>query len=169
MDHIEKLKVAILAHIKANVPVQTLWGSCKSTNMQEGTMVAIVDDLEYEDVLIGLGGDLVEPEPGSKVLIGLIENKSMATMLLYAETTARRYINGNDNGGLVIADSVTMKLNAIEKDLNTLKQAFSSWSPVSGPTTDGGAGLKALAATWFAVQLATTQSSSLQSKKVSHG
>ena len=55
------------------------------------------------------------------------------------------------------------------KDLNTLKQAFTSWAPIAGPTTDGGAGLKALAATWFAQQLVTTQSGTLQNPKVKHG
>lgn len=166
MDVIEKLRQSILDQIRANVPVQTVWAECRSANISDGTMVAVRAGIEYYDVLLGLGGDLLEPEPGSRVLLGLVENKAAAAFLIYAERTARRWINGDAKGGLVIADQVATRLNALEQDINTLKTAMAAWAPVS---QDGGAALKAATATWFGSQLQTTSSQQLQNTRVSHG
>ena len=54
MDELEELKQAIIAQIKARVPVQTVWATCKSTNVNEGTMVATREGLDYDDVLLGM-------------------------------------------------------------------------------------------------------------------
>lgn len=169
MDSVEKLKRAIIAQVKAQTPVQTLWAECRSTNVQEGTMVAVVDGLEYDDVLLGLGQDITVPEPGSKVLLGIVENQREATFLLFAERIAMRKINGDTFGGLVKADVVAQELATLQRDMNQLKQAFLSWVPVAGPTTDGGAGLKTLAAAWAGQPVATTASAQLQNPTVSHG
>ena len=47
-------------------------------------------------------------------------------------------MNGGSLGGLVKVEDITTRLNLIEKDINKLKQAFTSWSPVP---QDGGAAL----------------------------
>ena len=61
MDSLEKLKRAIIAQVKANVPVQTVWATCTSVNLQEGTMEATRDGVEYFDVLLGLNNDIMLP------------------------------------------------------------------------------------------------------------
>lgn len=154
--------------IKAHVPLQAVWATCTSTNAQQGTMEAQRDGVEYYDVLLGIGGagDLVVPVPGSKVLLGVVENKPAATFLLLAERVERRHINGDAHGGLVLADQVASRLNTLEQDLNTLKQALTAWVPVP---SDGGAALKASAATWAAQPLTPTQSQVLQNTVVHHG
>lgn len=169
MDSVEALKRAIIAQVKAQTPVQTLWAECQSTNAEEGTMVAVVDGLEYDDVLLGLGADITVPEPGSKVLLGVVENQREATFLLFAERIAMRKLNGDVFGGLVKADVVAQELAALQADVNQLKQAFLAWVPIAGPTTDGAAGLKTLAAAWAGQPMMTTQSVSLQNAIVSHG
>jgi hypothetical protein len=166
MDVIEKLKQVIREDMRSMVPVQTIWATCKSANLQEGTMVAIADELEYYDVLLGLGGDLVEPMPDSRVLLGLVNNKREACVLLFAEATKVRHINGDSWGGLVKADPVATKLLALEQDLNTIKQLVTSWIPVPN---DGGASLKAQLIGWSAQTIATTSSAELQNPKVKHG
>lgn len=166
MDVIEQLKAAIIAQVDARVPVQTVWAECVATDVASGTMMATANGLEYHDVLLGLGDDLTVPEPNSKVLLGLVGNKAEATWLIYAERIALRHINGNAKGGLVVADQVALRLNAIEQDINALKTAMASW--ITAPN-DGGAALKLAATAWFSTQLATTQSEPLQNPKVKHG
>jgi hypothetical protein len=168
MDSLEKLKRAIIAQVKGHVPVQTVWATCASVNVSDGTMVATREGLDYEDVLLGIGGegDLVVPLAGSKVLLGIVENKPTAAFLLMAERVERRHINGDAHGGLVLADQVASRLNTLEQDLNTLKQVLAAWVPVP---SDGGAALKAAAATWAAGLLTPTQSQALQNTVVHHG
>lgn len=169
MDSLEHLKRAIIAQVNARVPVQTVWAQCVSANAEEGTMTATREGLDYEDVLLGLGADITVPAPGSKVLLGLVENQRAATFLLFAETIQERRINGDAYGGVVKADSLAQEINALRQDLNSLKQAFASWVPAGGPSGDGGAGLKLLAASWYAQQLTPVASTSLQNTKVKHG
>lgn len=164
MDSLEKLKQAIIAQVRANVPVQTVWAECVSTNLEDGTMVATREDLEYDDVLLGLGADITVPEPGSKVLLGIIENKHVGTFLLFAERIAERRINGNVWGGLVKADAVAQELATLQAQMNQLKSLFAAWVP-----TDGGAALKATITAWAGQPVATTTSTQLQNPRVSHG
>lgn len=166
MDSLERLKQAIIAQVKANVPVQTVWAECVSADPEAGTMVAMRDELEYDDVLLGLGADITVPEPGSKVLLGIIENKHVGTFLLLAERIADRRINGNAWGGLVKADAVAQELATVQADLNQLKSLVSSWVTVPN---DGGAALKLILTAWAGQPVATTTSAQLQNPKVSHG
>ena len=73
--------------------------------------------------------------------------------------------NGGENEGLVIVAKCVEKLNAIEQDINALKQVFSGWSPVSN---DGGGALKGVVMTWAGQQLQQTQQSDLENTKVKH-
>lgn len=166
---IEELKQAIVAQIRARVPVQTVWAECVAADVASGTMTATANGLEYHDVLLGLGADMTVPEPHSRVLLGLVGNKAEATWLIYAERIALRHLNGNVHGGLVKADAVAKDLATLQSDVNSLKQAFLAWLPVAGPTTDGGAGLKTLAAEWASKPIPTTSSATLQNTVVKHG
>lgn len=166
MDSLEKLKRAIIEQVKSHVPVQTMWAECASTNLEQGTMVAKAEGLEYDDVLLGLGPDITVPEVGSKVLVGIVENQREATFLIYAEKITLKRLNGDVHGGLVKAESVTAELNALRQELNTLKSLFTGFVPVPG---DGGAALKVTVATWAAATLPPVASQSLQNPIVTHG
>lgn len=73
--------------------------------------------------------------------------------------------NGGENKGLVKIEKLVDKINAIEKDVNTLKQSFTSWVPAP---QDGGAALKGAVASWAGQQLQTTTKSDLENDKIKH-
>ena len=76
-------------------------------------------------------------------------------------------LNGGQFGGIVKIAELTQKLNAIEDDINALKNVFTSWAPVA---QDGGAALKtAVCAAWADNQLTPTQKSDIENEKVKHG
>lgn len=166
MDPVAKLRELLRKDMDARVPVQTVWATCTSVNSEEGTMEATREGLEYYDVLLGLGGDRLEPIAGSKVLLGLVENKAAACFLIYAEETERRNINGDAFGGLARADAIAQELASLQQDLNALKGVFQAWVTVPN---DGGAALKAGAATWAGNQLQVTTQQDIQNPKVNHG
>lgn len=74
-------------------------------------------------------------------------------------------LNGATNGGLAIVNDVVDKLNNLENDINTLKTVFSTW--VVAPT-DGGAALKAAAATWYASMFTPTVEADISNNEVLH-
>lgn len=81
----------------------------------------------------------------------------------YLTTAGNTVFNGGQNGGMVkVVDNVN-RLNLIEQDINNLKSAFTTWVVVA---EDGGAALKAAAATWFGKQLTETQRSDIENTKV---
>lgn len=68
--------------------------------------------------------------------------------------------------GLVKVSDLTTKLNAIENDINTLKNVFATWAPVAN---DGGAALKVAAATWYGDTLTPTNQSEIENENITHG
>lgn len=72
-------------------------------------------------------------------------------------------LNGGSLGGLVKVEELTDRLNTIEKDINSLKQAFSGWTPTP---QDGGAGLKAAARNWAKQTLRLTKRGDYENEKV---
>jgi hypothetical protein len=169
MDSLEALKRAIIAQVKALTPVQTLWAECRSVNMQAGTMVALVDGLEYDDVLLGIGSDITVPEPGSKVLLGIVENQREATFLLFAERIAQRRINGDANGGMVLADTVRNTDAALISKVNALLAALNAWTPAAPPTPADLVTLKAALLTVTTTPLQPVLPASYENPVVKHG
>lgn len=75
-------------------------------------------------------------------------------------------INGGDNKGLVIAENVAKKIETIEKDINSLKQAMTTWVPAP---MDGGAALKGAVASWSAQMIQpTTKKEDIMNDKIKH-
>jgi hypothetical protein len=182
MDEIRKLANSIREAGKKHVLVQTAWVIVKSVDWSKKTMVAtgVVDDLDYHDVLLGIGSIYIKPKKGCKCLIGLIENKDGAAFLIDCEETEEVVIkhkkvsydadsiifNGGQNGGLCKKDKVAEKLNKIENDLNALRQIILGWTPTP---SDGGLGLKtALTLAWTSQPLQITQASQLENTSIKH-
>jgi hypothetical protein len=109
-------------------------------------------------------GFIMLPSVGSIVGIIMV-NESTGFVGLYSQIDSVQF-NGGVYGGLIKIEELVSKLNAIESDINSLKQAFSSWVPVPN---DGGAALKASAGTWFGQQLIETQKSGLENPNIKHG
>lgn len=75
-------------------------------------------------------------------------------------------LNGGGFGGTVKIVELTERINAIERDINNLKNVFSVWVAVP---QDGGAALSAAAAAWSASPLELTQRGDYENEKVKHG
>ena len=113
---------------------------------------------EIERILVEINDTIVDIT--SK---GVIKFKVKDTIIEL--TSSGITINGGDNHGMVKVKALTERLNAIEDDINSLKNVFSSWIPGS---SDGGAALKAAVATWISNQLSKTSQKDLENDKVKH-
>lgn len=91
------------------------------------------------------------------------------------EVTAEGIVfNGGEFGGLIKVEELTKKINAIEDDINKLKQAITSWqgqasTPV--PPNSPSAGLVALASglsPWAGQQIVKTKKADYENEKVKH-
>jgi hypothetical protein len=84
---IERLNSLLGNKIKNMSEVQTAWCTVKSIDWDKKLMdvVGIVDDLEYYDVLLGLGSEDKKPVIGCTCIIGIIGNESGNSFLIYAE------------------------------------------------------------------------------------
>lgn len=67
------------------------------------------------------------------------------------------------NLGIPMVTPTVAKINALENDINSLKELIAGWVVAPG---DGGGALKAILATWFAQTLPVTIVDDLQNKKV---
>ncbi len=121
-------------------------------------VVLLTDDVESVEVVISESTARIEAdEEGVHVRMG--DDTS-------AELTGEGVIlNGGSFGGMVKAEQLAQRINAIEKDINTLKIVFSAW--VTTPN-DGGAALKLAAAAWAGSLLTLTQRSDYENGKVKH-
>ncbi|MFC0344056.1 hypothetical protein [Epilithonimonas hispanica] len=83
---LDKLKQTINELIKGNIPIQTVWVTVSEVDWEERTMTAvgIDDEVEFFDVLLGLGSVDLKPKIGSDCLIGIIENQSTSSFILTA-------------------------------------------------------------------------------------
>ena len=90
------------------------------------------DGLEMSDVAIcaigGASGNslVVVPKVGSTVLIADLSDGTRRDLCIVKYTEVESItINGGNLGGLVKIQELTNKLNALEDDINSLKQCFS--------------------------------------------
>lgn len=95
MDNLRKLKETLAQKGKANVPVVTAWCVVKEVDWEDKTMTAtgVMDGLDYNEVLLGIGNVYKKPKPGAKCLIGLIENNPAASFLIECESVELYSIN----------------------------------------------------------------------------
>ncbi len=144
------------------------------------------NDLELEEVMYSAteeneNGFILIPKENTNVLIGTIggdENSlyivamdEVQKVKLVIENTTLTIdkdgtiFNEGNNGGLVISEKVTDEINALKQDINSLKQAITTWIPVP---QDGGASFKAAAASWAGQILVDTVKTTLENDKITH-
>ena len=92
---LDKLKQTLSKLQNKNTPTQTVWVEVKEVDWDEKTMVAlgIDDELEYYDVLLGLGSVDVKPKVGSNCLIGFINNSETLPFLIMADEVEEIDVN----------------------------------------------------------------------------
>lgn len=198
-DEIAKLRKSLNKMAKGHVKVQTVWAKVKSVDWDKKQMTAtgVIDELDYNNVLLGLGNLYRKPVVGKYCLLGLIANNDAATFLIDAEEVEDVVIaiteelqisakdltiaitndiaisanstvfNGGNNGGLVIVQELVDRLNIVEQAINDLKDIFQNWTPLA---QDGGNALKILPAmaTWFAAPLTETTVNDIENGDVKH-
>lgn len=122
-------------------------------------VVLLTDEVESVEVVIsGDTARISADKDGVRVLMG--DDTS-------AELTKEGVIlNGGGLGGMVKVEQLTEHFNAIETDINELKNIFSAWVAVP---QDGGAALSALTANWAGNLLTPTQRGDYENEKVKHG
>lgn len=173
MDAVSEL-VALIKDQKGIRTAALVWAECIAVDWENGVMDArgVTDDLEYYDVQLGMPGMMIKPKIGSMCLLGILEGESAAAFLIRAEDlelieirSANIIINDGDNGGLIRIEDLVKKLNVLEKDINSLKQVYSGWTPVP---QDGGGALKTSLASWSSQKLTETTTADLENDKVKH-
>lgn len=177
MDTYAEIARAIKAITGGNGGTALFTAEVKSVEGE--TCTVLVGELEVPDVLLtpadeGADGKLViTPKEGSQVTVADLSGGELRHLAVVhwgevekiSLTAGSIELNGGDNGGLVKIEALTDKINNIEKDINKLKQAFTTWVPVP---QDGGASLKSGVASWAAQQLVQTQVSDLEDDKITH-
>lgn len=128
----------------------------------------------------GEEGFLLLPKVGSYVIVGLVDGQDTGAVLLTDTLEALELkigdktlhftsegivFNGGDLGGLIKVEELTTKLNTIERDINSLKQAISTWTPIP---SDGGAALKAAITSWAGKQLQQSRRGDYEDPNVKH-
>lgn len=126
------------------------------------------------------GGIVIFPKEGSYVVVGMYDGLDAGCLLLSEEieevelkigdtslqiTDGEILINEGSLGGMVKVKELTKKLNALEQDLNQLKQVFSKWEAIPN---DGGKSLKGAISSWAGQNLPETQQGDIENTKVKH-
>lgn len=179
--------IPILAGTAGMKNTRFFTGEVKTVTEDERTcsVEGVMDNetITYNDVNLSMernDGVIEFPSIGSTVMVAkmpdgetyIVRGSDIDKWLCYIDTDNKLeadvngFVFNNGNfGGLVKVFDLVNKLNAIESDLNTLKTAFSTWIVVP---TDGGAALKAIAATWYGSVITPTVASDLENLKVKH-
>lgn len=177
MDTYAEIARAIKAMTGGNGGTALFTAEVKSVEGE--TCTVLIGELEVPDVLLtpadeGADGKLViTPKVGGQVTVADLSGGELRQLAVVhwgevekiSLTADSIELNGGDNGGLVKIEALTDKINNIEKDINKLKQAFTTWVPVP---QDGGSSLKSGVASWAAQQLVQTQVSDLEDDKITH-
>lgn len=185
----EEFRQGLAAFIRRVSPAgSTLLAKVQSVDEGEGVCVLVDDsngsevvypDVRLRPVVDGSEGITMYPNNDTWAVAVRIEDSE--DWLLLAAGTMYKYrikvgattieltndglvMNGGAFGGLVKLDALVSKLNAVERDLNTLKNIFNSWQIV---LNDGGGALKALAtAAWSTQTITATKKEDLENPKV---
>lgn len=178
MDKSKEIKEAIKSIV--GVPgMMFVMGKVESVG-DETCSVKIADRIVINDVRLNASADgnadniLIKPNVGSMVLMADLSGGELRSLVVISFSAldsmtvkfeGEVVINGGVNEGLVKVVELAEKLNAIENDINNLKSIFSSWVPV---VYDGGASLKAAAASWAAQKLTTTSKEDIENPTIKH-
>lgn len=159
------------------------WAKVTKVDWDAKTMdcMGVEDELEYFDVLLGLGSEYRKPAKNSLVLIGSINNNDASMQLIHASKIeewelqdiqgfkislkdGKLTLNGESLGGLVDAKEVKSQVEKNSKLLEKIQSVFSNWTPVA---QDGGSALKVASSQFLGME--TADMSNIENPKILHG
>lgn len=152
--------VSIIVCTVDSIDIDTRTCTCKAITGDATTEISGVQLMtEVSD------GFLLLPLIGSTVIVG-ISVRNVAFIILFSEVD-KIIMRGGDLGGVPITPDLVTRFNNIENDINDLKEIFSTaWTPVPN---DGGAALKAAAASWSALTLIPTEDEDIENENITQG
>ncbi len=96
------------------------WVSAGEVDWENKTMTAKGDDdLDYHDVLLGVGSVTVKPIVGTDCLIAMVENNESTSFLLFADEVELVQFNEGKNGGALIIEPFLNQLNDMVEKFNS--------------------------------------------------
>lgn len=111
-SELDKFGQLFKQHLNGSIKASLRWVTATAVNWDEQTMTATdSDDLEYFDVLLGVGTSLVKPVVNTDCLIAIVESDEATAFLLYADEAELIQFNGGSNGGLTITPTLVENLN----------------------------------------------------------
>lgn len=141
------------------------------THVSDLTCEVSIDGLSVPDVRLRASTQvdgaqlLLRPAVGSVVIVGTLTGDLDHLVVLSMDQAEEVVINGGELGGLIKVEELTSRFNALEHDVNQLKQILSAWTPIPN---DGGASLKGAVSSWAGRQLALTKRGDYEDEKVKH-
>lgn len=100
------------------------WVTASQVDWEAQTMTATdSDELEYFDVLLGVGTTAIKPVLNTDCLIVIVEGDEATAFLLYADEAELIQYNGGQNGGLTITPELVTQLGKNNQYVETLKTA----------------------------------------------
>ena len=144
MEKLAEFKQLMQRGAKSQVPIQTEWVKVKSVDWDEKIMVGVgeANDLDYEDILLGLGSLVKRPKIGSLATIGIINN-SAACFLIDAEEIEEIEWNCDNttynisNEGFLIQradENLKEVLNDLIDEINKIKVVYGNTIDVAATT-----------------------------------
>ena len=106
---------------------------------------------------------LITPAVNSGVIVGSLTGELDQLVVLSIDTAEQIVFDGGHHGGLVLVRELTQSLNALERDINDLKQVLGTWVP---QPQDGGASLKSSVMPWANNAVRQTQIKDLENPKI---
>jgi hypothetical protein len=157
--------------------VESVDGRTCTVNPVDGG--AALENVRLNAYSDGDQGLIITPKEDTFVIVGMISEVDAMVLMCYeiesvdivlGETTFKMQdgetlFNGGSNGGFIKVSDLVSKINDLENDINSLKQAFFTWVPV---TQDGGAALKTAAGSWAGQQFVNTQAADIENTDIKH-
>lgn len=138
---LDKLKQTLSELQNSGIPIQTIWVEVKEVDWKEKTMIAlgIEDDLEYYEVLLGLGSVDVKPKVGSNCLIGFINNSETLPFLIMADEVEEIDIKSDQcqlkvNDGFLLKkqnETLAKLMSDLLKEIQNMKFTTNTGSTIS--------------------------------------
>lgn len=185
----KRIQIAqLLGEIVRKNQGKLIFFSAQVVSVQGDTCTVKIDGLDLPDVRLSPTRTerderlLLTPAINSFVLVGSLSGDLNNLCVLASDTLASVeltigdislfidkegiVLNEGELGGLVKLEDLTKKINALENELNQLKNIFKTWVPPTSPVIENGAALKVAISSWAHAPIILTKPDELENKKV---